>query len=112
MRYHILSSEFKNCTFNVVSLFLRGFPGSAVKNPPANAKQVGLIPGLGRSCGGGNGNTLQYSCLQNPMDRGAWQATVRGVTMNWKGLRTHTYIFFFPEKALLFLIVLFETDNP
>ena len=52
-----------------------GFPGgSVVKNPPANAGDVGLIPGLGRSPGEGNGNPLQYSCLENPMDRGAWQA--------------------------------------
>jgi len=45
-----------------------------VKNPPANAGDSGLIPGLGRSPGGGNGNPLQYSCLEDPMDRGAWQA--------------------------------------
>ena len=54
-----------------------------VKNPPDNAgdaRNVGLIPGLGRSPGGGNGNPLQYSCLQNPMDRGDWQATVHRVT--------------------------------
>ena len=52
-----------------------------VKNPPANArdKRCGLIPGSGRSLGGGNGNLFQYLCLQNPMDRGAWQATVHGV---------------------------------
>ena len=43
-------------------------------------QEVGLIPGLGRSPGEGNGNPLQYSCLENPMDRGAWQATVHGVT--------------------------------
>ena len=56
-----------------------GFPGgSMVKNPPANAGDVGLIPGLGRSPGEGNGNPLQYSCLENPMDKGAWQATVHG----------------------------------
>ena len=46
-----------------------------VKNPPANAGVVGLIPGLGRSPGEGNGNPLQYSCLGNPIDRGVWQAT-------------------------------------
>ena len=44
------------------------------------AGDVGSIPGLGRSPGGGNGNPLQYSCLGNPVDRGAWQATVHGVT--------------------------------
>ena len=55
------------------------FTGSAVKNPPANAGDAGLIPGLGRSPGGGNGNSLQCSCLGKPMDRGAWQATVHGI---------------------------------
>ena len=44
-----------------------------------HAGDVGSIPGLGRSCGGGNGNPLQCSCLENPMDRGAWRATVHGV---------------------------------
>ena len=49
-----------------------GFPGgSVVKNPPVNAGDAGLIPGSGRSPGEGNGNPLQYSCLENPMDRGA-----------------------------------------
>ena len=60
-----------------------GFPGDAVvKNPPANAgdaRDVSWIPGSGRSPGGGNGNPLQYSCLGNPMDRGAWRATFHGV---------------------------------
>ena len=53
-----------------------------VKNPPANAgdiRYLGSIPGLGRHPGGGNSNPLQYSCLENPMDRGAWWATVHGV---------------------------------
>ena len=53
-----------------------------VQNPPANAGDtidMGSIPGLGRSSGVGNGNPLQYSCLENPMDRGAWRATVHGV---------------------------------
>ena len=54
-----------------------------VKNPPANAGEVrdeGSIPGSGRSPGEGNGNPLQYSCLENPMDRGAWRATVHKVS--------------------------------
>ena len=56
------------------------FPGgSAVKNPPADGGDSGSIPGLGRFPGEGNGNPLQYSCLGNPMGRGAWQATVYGV---------------------------------
>ena len=60
-----------------------------VKNPPANAgdtKDMGLIPGLERSPGEGNGNPVQGSCLENPMDRGAWCATVHGVTKSWTQL--------------------------
>ena len=58
-----------------------GFPGGlVVKNLPAKAEDLGLIPGLGRSPGEGNGNPLRYSWLENPMDRGAWRATVQGVT--------------------------------
>ena len=53
--------------------------GSVVENPPASAKDVGSIPGLGRSPGEGNGNPLQYSYLENSMDRGAWWATVHMV---------------------------------
>ena len=52
---------------------------SVVKKPPANAGDVGLILGSGRSPGEGNGNPLQYSCLGNPMDRGAWWAIVQGI---------------------------------
>jgi len=63
-----------------------GFPGgSVVKNPPANAGDAGdsvSISGSGRSPGGGNGNPLQYSCLENPIDKGAWWVTVHGVTKN------------------------------
>ena len=55
------------------SLYFMGFPGgSVVKNLPASAGDAGSIPGLGRSPGEGNGNPLQYSCLKNPMDGGAW----------------------------------------
>ena len=67
-----------------------------VKKPPANAGDVrdaNSIPGSGRSPGGGLGNPLQYSCLDNPTDGGPWQATVHRVTENWtrlKRLRTHT----------------------
>ena len=64
--------------------FHKDFPGGAmVKYPPANAGdsgEVGSISGSGRSPGGGNGNSLQYSCLKDSLDRGAWQATVHGVT--------------------------------
>ena len=60
-----------------------------VKNPPANAgdaRDVGLIPGSGRSSGVGTGDPLQYSCLGNPMDRGAWWAADHGVAKSWTGL--------------------------
>ena len=73
-----------------------------VKNQPANAgdlRDVSLIPGSERSPGGGHGNPLQYSCLENPMDRGAWWATVHGVTMSQtrvKQLSMHT-----PDQGML-----------
>ena len=60
--------------------------GGSVVNPPANAGDTGdagLIPVSGRSPGEGNGNPLPYSCLGNPMDKGAWQATVHGVAKSW-----------------------------
>ena len=63
------------------SMYTRLLPASA------DVRDPGLIPGLGRSPGGGNGNPLQYSCLENPMDRGAWQATIHRVTQSrtqWK----------------------------
>ena len=76
--------------FNVNLILLPsylGFPdGAMVKNPPANAgdaRDTGLIPESGKSPRVGNGNPLQYSCLGNPMARGAWQATVHGVAMSW-----------------------------
>ena len=67
--------------FGIPCLVHRGFPGgSAVKNLPASAGDKDSVPKLGRSPGEGNGNPLQFSCRGNPMDRGAWRATVRGVT--------------------------------
>ena len=60
-------------------MHLKGFPGgSDVKESACNVGDLGSIPGLGRSPGEGHGNPLQYSCLENPMDRGAWWATVHG----------------------------------
>ena len=58
-----------------------------VMNPLADRGDMGSIPELGISPGGGNGNPLQYSCLENPKDRGAWQATDRGVTKSWIQLK-------------------------
>ena len=65
----------------VLSTINRGFPHSSVgKESACNAGDLGSIPGMGRPLGEGNGSPLQYSCLENPMDRGAWQATVHGAT--------------------------------
>ena len=67
------------------------FPGGASgKEPSANAgdiRDAGAIPGSGRSPGGGLGSPLQYSCLENPMDRGAWWATVHGIAKSWTRLK-------------------------
>ena len=72
-----------------------GFPGgSVVKNPPANAGDVGSIPG------GGHGIPLQYSCLENSMDRGAWWVTVHGVIKSWTGLSTHLQMVSFIIQGL------------
>ena len=71
---------------------------AVVKNPPANAGDRSnecSIPGSGRSPGGGHGNPVQYSCLENPMDKGAWRARVHRVTKSWTRLKrqhTHTHI--------------------
>ena len=63
------------------------FPdGSVVKNLLANAGDSGSIPRLGRSSEGGNGNRLQYSYRENPMDRGSWRATVHGIAKSWTQL--------------------------
>ena len=88
---NFLLNNTTNNIFNYVSIYYiliyacvflyMGFPGgSAVRNLPANSGDAGSIPGSGRSPGEGNGKLLQYSCLGNPMDRGAWQATVHGLT--------------------------------
>ena len=60
-----------------------------VKNPPVNARDASSIPELGRSTGGGNSNSFQYSCLENPMDRGDWQGTVQEVAKSRTQLSTH-----------------------
>ena len=73
----------------MVSKSKMGFPHSSVgKESACNTGDLGSIPGLGRSPGEGNGNPLQYSCLENPMDRGAWRAIVHGVARVGHGLAT------------------------
>ena len=70
------------------------FPGgSEVKASAYNAGDVGSIPGSERSPGEGNGNPLQYSCLENPMDGGAWRAIIRGVAKSRTGLSNFTFTF-------------------
>ena len=87
------------CCYEAVVTTSWGFPGAVVvKNPPANAgdiREAGSIPGLGRCPGEGNGNPFQYSCQENPMDRGAWQAMVHSIAKNrtrLKQLSRHTHI--------------------
>ena len=73
-------------------LFIKSFPGgSVVKNLTANAGDRGSVPGLGRSTEEGNGNPRQYSCLENPMDRGDWRATVHRVAKSWTRLSYFPY---------------------
>ena len=81
---HDLAASFRFNRQQLISSWIfiqQGFPGcSVVKNLPANPGDVSLIPGSGRSPGEDNVNPVQYSCLENSMDRGAWRATVHGVT--------------------------------
>ena len=81
--------SFTSCYYDL------GLPGgSAGKNSPSNAgdtRDTSLIPGLGKSLGEGNGNPHQYPCLENSMDKGAWRATVSGVTGSWTRLGTHAH---------------------
>ena len=74
-----------------VLLLVLGLPqGLSGKESNCNVGNTGPIPGLGRSSGIGNGNPLQYSCLENPMDRGAWWATVHGLQKSWTWLTVTT----------------------
>ena len=85
----------------MVALRSKGFPGgSDDKESVCNARDLGSIPGLGRSPGGGNGSPLQNSCLENPMDRGARRVTVHGVTKNWIRLSDEHFCFRNKSKPL------------
>ena len=76
--------------------------GSVVKNSPANAGDPGSIPDLGRSPAEGNGNLLKYSWLGNPMDRGAWQATIHGLAQSWTQLSNWKTLTMIVEKCCMF----------
>ena len=104
---------------------IKGFPGgSEGKESACNVGDLGSIPGLGRSPGEGNGNPLQYSCLENPMDRGAWWATVHGVAKSRIWLSDFTSLhstwnvhFFLVGQYLLYMTLyvicwLFWTNIP
>ena len=85
-----------------LSIVYLGFPGgSVIKNLPVNAEDAGdtgSIPGSGRSPGGGSGNPLQCSCLANSMDRGAWRATIHGVSKSQTWLITYTHGIYLPTN--------------
>ena len=84
----VLNPGLLHYRWTVYQLSHKGSP--AVKHPPANATDIRdahFSPGLGRSPGEGNGNPFQYSCLENPIDRGAWWATVYGVAKSWTHLK-------------------------
>ena len=95
---HYFTSVWDECNCEVVWAFFGialGFPGgSEVKVSACNAGNLGWIPGSGRSPGEGNGNPLQYSCLENPMGGGARWATVHWVTKSWTRLSDFTFTFF------------------
>ena len=88
------------------------FPGgSEVKVSACSAGDLGLIPGSGRSPGEGNGNSLQYSCLENPMDRGAWWAIVHGVAKNQTQLSDFTSLLQDKANCLKILDLLLTHHN-
>ena len=91
-----------------------GFPGGPVgKESACNVGDLGSVPGSGRSLGEGNGNSLQYSCLQNSMDRGAWWITVHGVTKSQTQLRDwhiHMYVYICIEYSSLWKFISVWSD--
>ena len=93
VRLYLSPVWFLSLSIKVHPCCFRGFPGGlAGKESTFNAGDMGSVPRLGRSPGGGHGNPLQYSCQKNPVDRGGWWGTVHGVTKSWtelKRLSTH-----------------------
>ena len=104
-------------SISTIQLFSTAENPAVVKNMPAIAgdvRDVGSIPGSGRPPGGGNDNPLQYSCLENPMDRGIWQATVHGVAKSRTHLsnRAHTHTHEDPKGFLTEREFFLATDSP
>ena len=89
--------------FAFLILFLDIPGGPDGKASAYNAGHPGSVPGSGRSSGEGNGNPLQYSCLENPMDGGAWQATVHGIAMSQTRLSDFTFTFTFTRFKNIYL---------
>ena len=86
--------------FSCLPIQFGSFPGGLDGKASAyNAEDLGSIPGLGKSPGEGNGTPLQYSCLENPMDGAAWQATVHDVAKSWTRLSDFTFTFTFPFRS-------------
>ena len=112
MVHFLVNSSLISQSF-VISFRVIGFPGSLDGKASAyNVGDPGSIPGSGRSLGEGNGNPLQYSCLENPMDRGAWWATVHGVAKSRTRLSKFSSLqsYYMPDNCisryLIYLILL------
>ena len=82
-----------------------------IKNLSANTRDSGSIPGLGRSAGVGNGILLQYSCLENSMNRGAWWATVHGVAKSQTRLSMRAQLFIRTNISISFPLVVYSTSH-
>ena len=93
-----------DCSHEIKRRLLLGFPGgSEVKASACNVGDQGSIPGSGRSPGEGNGNPLRYSCLENPMDGGAWRAIVHRVAKSWTQLSDFTFTLYIKEISFSFM---------
>ena len=108
---HSLSHLLSYSAPKFVWFFFFKVGGSEVKASACNAGDLGLIPGLGRSPGEGNGNALQYSCLENPMDTGAWWAIVHGVAKSRTRLSDFTFTLFMVKYSFCSLILLVSSLN-
>ena len=114
--YIFFSNTAGNFFFNLIFFKIQlGFPGgTSSEEPTCQCRDAGLTPGLGRSPGGGHGNPLQNSCLENPMDREAWWATVHRVAKSWtqlKQLITGTWRRYNYVCSILCIAVLFRLNR-